>query len=200
MSHEYQRGGLSFMKRLVPFTILLLGISVAHAQLATETSPNGLYISETSPPVTGYWERAQKSRNRFFIEGFWRAEPNSPDKANVWPSKTSLTCDKGERVCTEWDAGLVTLGKPGIAELNLDTTLFDIVSWEATSIVARNVDGECQTHTLIVDFAAQTITVTDTPRNQTHEICKAFKDVNTYVLKPGSVFVNLSLVPDFKKK
>jgi hypothetical protein len=86
-----------------------------------------------------------------------------------------------------------------MAELNLESTEFNIVSWDAASIVARNVDEECHTHTLIVDFDAQTVTVSDTPKNQTHENCKAFKDVNTYVLKIGSVFVNLNLVPEFKK-
>jgi hypothetical protein len=146
-----------------------------------------------------FWEDAQKFRNRFFMVGFWRAEPNTPDKANVWPRKVSLTCNRPGKLCTEWDAGLMTLGKPGLAELNIDSTDFDIVSWDATSILARNLDAECQTHTLVVDYAAQTVTVTDSPRNQNEESCKAFKDVNTFVLKPGSVWVNLDSMPSLKK-
>jgi hypothetical protein len=188
----------------VVWAISLLGISVTQAQPqgkpqpSIETSPNGLYESETNTYM-GYWKPAQKLQNHFHIEGFWRPEPNTPERANVFPSKTDLTCDKGDKVCTEWDAGIVTPGKPGMAELNLESTEFNIVSWDAASIVARNVDEECHTHTLIVDFDAQTVTVSDTPKNQTHENCKAFKDVNTYVLKIGSVFVNLNLVPEFKK-
>jgi hypothetical protein len=110
--------------------------------------------------------------------GFWRAEPNISEKANVWPGKVSLACNRSEKVCIEWDAGLVTLGSPGMAELSIESTDFGIVSWDATSIVARNLDGQCQTHTLLVDFPAQTVTVTDSPRNQNQESCKPFKDVN----------------------
>jgi hypothetical protein len=104
-----------------------------------------------------------------------------------------------DKVCTEWDAGLMTIGGPGLAELNIDSTDFDIVSWDTTSIVARNLAGECQTHTLLVDFSAQLVTVSDSPRNQNEQACKPFKDVNTFVLRSGKVWVNLALMPALKK-
>jgi hypothetical protein len=186
------------MKRIAVFAAFVLAASLTQCQ-TLEVSPNGLYHTLENKPNLTSWESAQKSRDHFFIVGFWRAEPNIPDRANVWPGKVSLTCNRTDKVCTEWDAGLMTLGKPGLAELSIDSTDFDVVSWDATSIVGSNLDGVCQTHTLLVDFSAQTVMVTDSPRNQNQQSCKPFKDVNTFVLKSGSVWVNLGSMPGAKK-
>lgn len=89
-------------------------------------------------------------------EGFWESTSSDKDKQLIWPIAVKLNCDREEKVCREADA-TVELGL-----LKADTVEYEVSSWTDKGIIADDSD-ECNRHTLAIQFASKSVTVTDYP-------------------------------------
>jgi hypothetical protein len=117
-------------------------------------------------------------------EGFWVSTDTSKDKQLVQQIAAKIDCDSSERTCKEHDAELFR----GL--LHPESEEYKVTKWDGTGVVADDDEGgNCNLgHRLAVDFASNSIVVTDYPlKTGGRADCKAFQKANSYSLHGGSI-------------
>ena len=123
-------------------------------------------------------------------EGYWVLMIQGPDKQLVSVTAVSIECTQYDHVCRENDASML------IGTLEPDTEEYEISSWTNSGIEADDTGaGRCGIgHKLSIDFASNSIVVTDYPTKIDNSnpknpflSCKAFQNANSYALHGGSL-------------
>lgn len=117
-------------------------------------------------------------------EGFWVSTDTSKDKQLVQQIAAKIDCDSSERTCKERDAELFG----GL--LHPESEEYKVTKWDGSGVVADDEEGgNCNLgHRLAVDFASNSIVVTDYPLKAGGGAdCKVFQNANSYSLHGGSI-------------
>lgn len=123
-----------------------------------------------------------------YAEGFWAATDPSPEKQLVGQTAVKIECTRDDHTCRESDASML------LGSLASDTEEYEISSWTASGIEADDTGvGNCGIgHRLSIDFASNSVVVTDYPTkidnsNPKNPLlsCKPFQNANSFALHGG---------------
>jgi hypothetical protein len=99
-----------------------------------------------------YFEVAADS---FSATGKWVSTSSDPKDQIAYPQEVEIDCFKGASSCVEAVAEYY-MGNPHIT-----VQYHDIIRWDKNGIVATSASGACMTNTVMVNFADQTISASD---------------------------------------
>jgi hypothetical protein len=137
------------------------------------------------------------SDGSFMADGIWIPEPDDQAHALVFPEQTRISCNRGEKNCSEIEIRFVVVGNI-ITVKGPEETLWQIKSWDHNSLLAeygpfpqfKPDPDSCHKHVLSIVFASGTVTTSDIPAPRPG--CEPFKETNTYRLESGWYDVDTS--------